>query len=312
MRTVLSAAIALGVIGLTGCCPSCPKTMVSLDQLVGEYNANAAQAPRLWARARIEVTLRDPKSKLPFTWGSASPLAAPNAMLLLAKSKTAPLGPHDFALIGREAGVELFRMGSSTADAAYYFWYALGDRSGGFWGRLGLAGAPGVEGLPIDPTQLLAVLSICELPVDFTQPPTVALAMSDDPCAYVATYLDRQPVTGRILFKREIYFRWEEGKPRRPFRVDFLDADGVRVMTARLKDYRPIETSSDAAPVMPTSIEIAWPKEGSRLRIRLSEMNTTKNPDPSVYGFAENLPGSLGADRIRQVDRHVPLEEARP
>ncbi len=312
MRTVLLTAILLGMTGLTGCCPPCPKTMASLDQLVDEYNANAARAPRLWSRARIEVTIRDPKTKLPFTWGSASPLATPNALLLLSKSKTDPLGPHDFVLIGREAGVELFRMGSSTADAAYYFWYALGDRSGGFWGRLALAGAPGVEGLPIDPTQLLTVLSICELPDDFTQPPTVALTMSDDPCAYVATYLDRQPVTGRILFMREIYFRWEEGKPRRPFRIDFLDAAGVRVMTAKLKDYRPVKTGDEDEPVLPTSIEIAWPKEGSRLRLRLSEMNTTKNPDPSVYGFAENLPGSLDAGRMRQVDENVVVEEARP
>ena len=312
MRAILATAVALGAMGLTGCPPTCPETKVSLEDLVIEYNTNVERAGRLWARARIEVTVRDPKTKLPFVWGSASPLAAPNGMLLLRKSKTTRLGPHDFVLIGREAGVELFRMGSSTADAAYYFWYAFGDHSGGFWGRLALAGAPGIEGLPIDPTQLLAVLGICGLPDDFTQPPTVALTMSNDPCAYVATYLDRQPVTGRILFKREIYFRWEEGKPRRPFRVNFLDAGGVRVMTAKLKDYRPIQTGGEAAPVIPTSIEIAWPQAGSRLRIRLSEMNTTKNPDPSVYGFTENLPGSLGAGRIRQVDRHVPLEEARP
>ena len=38
---------------------SCPdlETIVPLDRLVSEYNANAERVPRLWARAKIKLTV---------------------------------------------------------------------------------------------------------------------------------------------------------------------------------------------------------------------------------------------------------------
>jgi hypothetical protein len=262
-------------LGLAGCPQQCPRTRVSLDRLVGEYNSNAAAVPRLWARAKIAVTLADKKGRT-FTLGSTSPLAAPNGLLLLFKGAN-KLGPHDFVLVGREiAGVELFRLGSSTEQGIYYFWYHVGDASCAWWGRHENAGAPGQTDIPIDPNQLLGVLGICQMPDDFTALPTVTLSMSRKPCAYVLTYIDRQAGTGRIGARREVYFQWDNKKLRRPFLIKFFAPDGRRVMTARLRDYKPIKVEdggreTEIAPAMATDIEIEvikWPGEETDNSVR--------------------------------------------
>ncbi|MFW6132668.1 MAG: hypothetical protein ACOC8F_02135 [Planctomycetota bacterium] len=241
--TVRAVALAALAGALAGCPKPCPETAVGVDQLIAEHNANAAAVPRLWARARMRITLRDPQGRT-FSWGSASPLATPNGLLLLGKGRN-PLGPHDFVLVGRElAGVELFRVGSCAAQGVYYCWYRLGEASAAYWGRHEYAGAPGVDALPIDPNQLLAVLGVCAVPSDLTELPTVALTMQTDPCAYVLTYVDRRPVSGQIGFRRKVYFRWSDDAPRRPFRVDLISPEGRRVLTARMSDYRPIAGAS--------------------------------------------------------------------
>jgi len=315
MRTVSAIAAALAVAALAGCKP-CPETIVPLDELVANYNNNAAKAPRLWARAEITATFKDPRSRLPFTWQT------PTGLLLLLKSES-PTGPHGFALVGFEVGEEVFRVGSSPTDGAYYFWYGWGSTGRCRWGRLKYAGAPGVEGIEIDPLQLLAVLGICELPADFTGIPTVALTMNTTPgeCAYVLTYIDRQPVTGRITFRREMYFRWTEDAPHRPFMIKFFDDMGRRVMTARLSNYKPVDCSDldsppDEDPLMPSCIEITWvdPVNGefkSRVRIRLSEMTVEDRWDTDVLRFHENVPPRLRSGCI-QVDAHLDPGGARP
>jgi len=308
LRTASVMVAVLAAAALGGCRP-CPETIVPLDELVARYNHNAAKAPRLWARAEITATFKDPRSHLPFTWQS------PTGLLLLQKAD-APLGPHGFALVGFEAGEEVFRVGSSPTDGAYYFWYGWGSSGECRWGRLKYAGASGVEGVEIDPLQLLAVLGMCELPVDFTGIPTVALTMNTTPgkCAYVLTYIDRRPVSGRITFRREMYFRWAEDAPCRPFMIKFFDDVGRRVMTAKLSNYKPVDCSDldnppDEDPLMPSRIEITWvdPVSGkfkSRVRIRLSEMTAEDKWDPDVLRFWKNLPPGLGP-KCTQVDGHL-------
>ncbi|HAU39180.1 MAG TPA: hypothetical protein DCX07_15880 [Phycisphaerales bacterium] len=292
-------------------CEQCPTTLFPMEQVVAEYNANARAAPRLWARAKIEMTLADEAGRA-VTLGSASPLASPNGLLLLAKDGARPLGPHNFALIGRELGQEVFRLGASAEEGVYYLWYRAGDKGGAWYGRNQFAGAPGVRGVSIDPNQLLAVLTLCELPPDSTAFPAVALTMSRDPCAYVLTYIERQSVTGKIVFRREIYIRWSDRDRREPFLVKFFDNQGRRIMTAHLRDYRPIDTpapedDAEAArrqaanldAVMPTDIEIVWedwPGRTSpvrRLRMVLSEMTTADKWATESCRFRENLPPNL-------------------
>lgn len=282
-RLLCGIVVALAMC-LPGCPPTCPKTMVPLGQLVSEYNANASGVGRLWARAKISVTIVD-ESGLPFTWSSGHP----NGRLMLAKGDE-PLGEKDFRLSASESGTEVFCIGIGPADAneygakrLYYCSINTVDVRRAWVGRPELAGAPGVEGLPIDPMQLLAVLGVCELPEDFTKLPTVAMSMSKQPYAYVVSYMDRQPLTGRVLFRREMWFRWGDELPRRPFEINFFDTEGRRVLTAKLKDYKPIEIDGDGeAPIMPTDIEltpIPWPWKTDairRIHIVLSEMSAIR------------------------------------
>ncbi len=296
-RFLRTAALACIAIATTGCVQPRPQTMVSRRQLVAEYNANAAAVPRLWARAEMDVTVP--------TEDGVAITFHPDGIVLLGKGPEVG-DPADFLLRGTQSGQEVFRVGLSAAEGIYYFWYRVGDRGKAFWGRQELSGAAAVQLLPIDPNDLLAVLSICQLPDDFTTIPTVALSMQDEPgeFAYVLTYLDRQVDTGLLVFRREIYFRWDDAKPRRPFMVKFFNAAGRRVLTAKLKKYKPIETGrADASPpVMPTDIEIKWPARKSRIRIRLSEMTTVERGDPAA---AVRFDPPVAPDEVIQVDRHL-------
>jgi hypothetical protein len=287
---------------LAGCPQSCPDKYLSQEQLVARYNANAGKVPRLWARAAVGAHLVDAKGRA-VDWGST--LLAPSAILCLEKNAHGPLAPPDFVLIGRETGQEVYRLGVSTADEMYYLWTNLGQDSSGMYGRTKFAGAPGTGAIPINPLDLASVLAITELPENFTQPPTVLLRLSDKPgqCAYVLTYIDRQPVTGKIVARRDIYLNWDAdaNRPARPFRVDLLDDVGRVAMTASLKDYKPVrlaggDVSEADWPVMPSDIEIVWPKTGSRIHVLLSEMKSeteAKRVDPDAFLFWDRLPPGL-------------------
>ena len=301
-RHVALVSIALAT-GLAGCI-TCPKTHVSVGQLVAEHNANAAMVPRLKARAKMHVTITDAKGRR-LTWGSTSPLAPANGMLLLSKTED-PLGAKDFVLVGRESlAVELFRVGSSASEGKYYLWYHLGERGKAWWGRLELAGAPGIDEMQIDPNHVLSVLAVCRLPQSFTELPAVLMRMSKDPCAYVLTYVDRQVRTGRIAAMREVYFNWDDGGLRRPFMVKLLGPAGQHVMTAKLDKYRRIDTDGPRtpAPVMPTDIRIDWPAKGNKVHLVLSELTTADTWDASCCRFAEELPAAIGPADVVQVDR---------
>jgi hypothetical protein len=317
--TALACLFAILACGVPGCVlpPPCPEKLVPLSELVRQYNMNADAVPRLWARADMSVTLAGAATGVgDFTWRSGSP----TCLLLLAKG-TDRLGPQDFVLVGREtAAMELFRLGVSTEQGEYYFWYRFGDRKGAWCGRTATAAAPGMAGVPLDPMQLLSVLAVCPLPADQTSIPAVVVGMRNTPgdCAYVVTCLDRQPVSGRILLRREMFFRWGDQPPRRPYRVDLFDPAGRRVMTAELKDYRPIDVSKldDRPPVqpdMPTDIDVAWNDQPGlrplvrRIHMVLSEMTAEDKWDRSACKFVP----PAGVVPVR-VDRDVLGPATRP
>lgn len=298
-KTVMFLLLAATAATSFGCPQKCPDTFVSLDTLVTEYNANAAGVPRLWARVKVAVTITDENTGLPFTWGSTSPLASPNSWLLLGKNDE-KLGVHDFALAGREMGQPVFQLGCSMEQKVYYFWYNVGDKGQAWVGQSKYAGAPGVA-VPLDPNQLLAVLAVCELPDDFTKHPTVALTMNSRPCAYVVTYIDRQPITNRILFTRRVYFHWSDDEPQRPFKAEFFDATGQIVMYAEMKNYQTV-TADEGEPVMPTDIKIFWPQTKTKFHMVLSDMTTEDKWSRDVCRF--NPPAAI-SNRVINVDRAV-------
>jgi len=311
------AAGAMGVLAMAaapGCeclskliwppetCPAA-ETIVPVSQVVAEYNANASRVDQLWAKAKIEVTV--PRLGIPLSWGSTRPEAEPNGLLMLFKNDRDRLAPSDFCLIGRDTGIDVFKIGCDTKRGIYYFWFGMGEESTLMWGRIRYAGAPGVKGLPIDPLQVPSVLGICELPGDLSTPPIVAQTMdlTSGRCAYVLTYIDRQPVTNRLLARREVYFDWSETRPRRPFMVKLFDDRGVRVMTAKMTDYARIRLADDedqaTGPDMPTDIRISWHGQGTSVHIVLDRMNDAK-------GMREGCkPPDQSFKKIIQVDRGV-------
>ena len=300
-RQTKTAGLLLALVLLTaiGCGPGHPPvdTLVSQSTVIAEYNANAAKVPRLWARARVVLTSREKPSDVGISWGST--MDDPNGLMLL--KKTAGTGQADFILQIKELGSRLGQLGTNNAAGVYYFWLSLGKRKICRWGLLKLAGAPKPRpmALPIDPTQLLTILSICQLPTNQTQLPFVGQRISFDPPAYVLTFVERQPGTGLCKFRREVYFRWSQTKPRRPFMVKIFDDLGLAVMTATIKNYKPIVSEagdSEKSPaMMPTDIKLKWLRTGSELHLVLSDMTSRKKFDPDVFLLKHAIPQSMRA-----------------
>ena len=144
LHTTCLVLISLFVIAVGGCQPI-PKTQVSLNELVAEYNANAKAVPMLAAYADIEFSAYHASS------GAGMPLwSTPNGLLRIKKGPK-PLGTHDMVMIGREVSKQVLRVGTSRKDDVYYMWTLLQD-SKALWGHMKYAGAPGIENLSIDPT----------------------------------------------------------------------------------------------------------------------------------------------------------------
>ena len=314
--------LTLFVIAAGGCTQPLPKAQVTLETLVAEYNANAATIPMLAAYTEIEFTVYHKTTGLPMPlWSS------PNGLLRMKKGPAA-LGTHDMVLIGREVSKQVLRVGTSRKDKVYYMWILMPEAKA-MWGRMELAGAPGIKDLPIDPTGLQAVLGICQLPADQSRTPAVALKMDATPgqYAYVLGYVSRQPVTNRFVVRRELRFAWDEKrpdwlarllwgkeKPRRLEEINFFDARGRKVMSAKVSNYRPVDvSSSDQAspkpPVMPTDIRITWFNDRRRktasVRLRLSQMTTEEMWDTEVCEFINNLPDDIPRDKAIQVDKDI-------
>ena len=261
--------------------------------------------PRRWARARIRATFTD-KSGWKFSFGSTSALAPSNGYVLLWKEQGGPAvgeGPApkvNFALIGRELGSELFRLGLDAQAGLYYLWYNFGDYRQAWVGRRKFAGAPRVTNIPIDPTQLVEILGVTELPDRPAAIPAVRVTRQCNPCAYVVRYLKFQPVSGHLKLWREVHFRWSDSLPRRPYRVMLYDAEGRCRVVAEVGKYTPVAWAGPAerAPVMPTDIRMTWPKiknvqPASSVHLRLSEMDATRDFSKEVFDFWSSLPPAV-------------------
>jgi hypothetical protein len=303
-RRTKIAGLLVCSLAIVGCGPGHPPvdTLVPQSQVVAEYNANAAKVPRLWARAKVVRTSRAKPGQLGLSWGST--MEAPNGLLLL--NKTTRPGQADFILQIKELGNRIGQLGTSTAEGVYYFWLNLGQRKICRWGLLTLAGAPETKtALPIDPTELLAVLGICQLPAGQKQPPFMGQRISFDPPAYVLTFVERETLTGKYKFRREVYFHWSQTKPRRPFMVKVFNDLGLAVLTATMKNYQPVagDTGRDekSPAMMPTDITIKWLQTGSRLRLVLSDMTSREKFDPDVFLLKYAIPQPMRA-LARQCD----------
>jgi len=321
-QTVIATAITAFALGLCGCPQPLPQKQITLDELLIEYNSNAKPVPALAAYAEIQLTGYHAGT------GLGMPLwSSPNGLLRMKKGPEA-VGMHDMVLIGRELSHQVFRVGIGRQEGVYYMWTHIPEPKA-MWGRTKLAGAPGIELLPIDPTGLQAVLGICSLPQDLTGTPAVTMKMDTRPghYAYVLSYIDRQPVSNRIGLRREFRFAWDEERtkalseflwgPQRPRRleeVNFFDSRGRCVMTAKVGGYKPVDVSGldsppATAPIMPTDIRINWFDDRGRrtaaVHLVLSQMTAEQVFDDEIFLFRPNLPSDIPVGKVVQVDRHI-------
>ncbi|MDP6046797.1 MAG: hypothetical protein QGG25_14410 [Phycisphaerae bacterium] len=316
--------LSLFVIAIGGCAQPIPKTQVSLNELVSEYNANAKAVPMIAAYADIEYTMYHEST------GVGLPLwSSPNGLLRMEKGPD-PLGTHDMVMIGRELSRQVMRVGTSRKDNVYYMWTLIPDPKA-MWGHMKLAGAPGIENLPINPTGLQVILGICQLPDGRSKSAGVTLRMdtTSGRYAYVVGYISRQPVTDKLVVNKEFRFAWDEKrpnglseffwgkqKPRRLEEVNFYDMNGRKVVSAQVGDYKPVEIDPEAAqpkiaPIMPTRIRITWfnkrQQKTSSVLLRLSQMTTEKQWETDVCDFLDNVPDEISDYEIIQVDKDIPF-----
>lgn len=309
---ITMVAVAALLAAAAGCVEPLPTKQLSLNELIEGHNRDTDQIDQLWARVRMEIVIANPDGGLPMMWGSASPLAAPNGILMLFKAPDAG-GVHDFVLIGREMGQDLFRIGVSREESVYYFWYKIGDNGAAFWGDCDHAGAPYAQQMAVNPLDLLAVLNVTAWPTDLTQLPAMALTMDTDlpDYAYVLNHIERQVGSRNILLNRRTQLRWSDSQPARPFHMAFIDGDGMTTMAADMgeytlpaKFYGGANVTPEAPHVfVPSDIRITWPGSQSRIRLRLSEIETDPKGEPAACRFRDHLPAGMPQERIVRVDR---------
>ncbi len=286
-RSALLPALLVPLGLLSGCClpldPPPPETVVDVQTLIGEYNANARKVSYFRAEARVQATIYSEAGVSLLRYGGLE--GPPNSTILFSRDQTDPAAVEDFTFYVRETTQKVFGAGVSSLDGLYYYFLGLGEQSRAAVGRVALAGAPGVEGLPLDPLQLVSVFALSPLPDDLSTMPTVVQRLKMDcPYAYVLSVIDRRPVSGQAVAKREMYFTWDVEKPRRLYKIVYVDDRGRHVMEAELEDFQPVDTSElpdppAEPPVLPWKMKLTWfsPKSGkrsARLEIALKKAHT--------------------------------------
>jgi len=319
LLSILAAALG-------GCDRPMPKTQVPLSQLVAEYNRNAEAVPMVAAYADIEFTAYHEST------GVGMPVwSSPNGLLRMSKGPE-PFGTHDMVLIGRELSKQVIRVGTSRKDDIYYMW-TLVPETKAMWGHMKYAGAPGIENMTIDPSGLQAILGICQLPYGSSKDLGVTLRMDTTPgrYAYIVGYINRQPISNRLILSREYRFTWDEErpdglsefligkqKPRRVEEISFFDPEGRKLIRAEVSDYKPVELDPatdepETAPIMPTNIRITWYNRKQQkkyaIRLKLSQMTTEEIWDIEVCDFLENVPDEIEDYQIVQVDKGLAEEQ---
>lgn len=298
----------------TGCVTEVrsPAPQADVDRLLGEYNANASAIPKIWSRATIDLTVADDKGA-PFNWGTQ--LGASNGLLVAGKNP----GVADFVLVGRESGQEVIRLGTSSTDNVYYVWYHFGDKGGAWKGRADGTGTAGAAEAFVDPTSLVGLLGIVELPSGSGQLTAYALC-AGHPQAMGPPKCDQPPhayvlsIAGGAGYKREIYFAsGTDNGPHRPYKVVYFGRDGAQVLTADLSNYQPVDGTDahGSQAVVPTQIVLNGndgPGRKSHLRnmhLKLGGMKVGEVEPAEAAKFWDNLPPTL-KDRVVDVNNPTP------
>jgi len=330
MGRVMTAAFggAFACIVACGCVP--PETSVDSARLLKNFDENADKLPYFKAEGTLTVKayadgwFRVFKRSEDFT-------------VLLAKDPENPAGPCDFALYVLDLGEPVMGMGSSTVDGMYYMFIGFGQSGMCNVGRTALAGAPGIEGMSLDisaaagsdkspgkgkkldinPLQLVSAFAVIPPSNDLTSMPGAILQMQGDhwPFEYILTCIDRQGSTQRIVPLHRMIFDWKKDvEPRLPRRIEYLDPNGVWVMTAKIRKYKPVDVADfpnppQDPPVMPSEIIYTWrnARSGKKmitLTLELSDVWAPEIDYSEACRLIHRIPKGL-LNKARLIDAHL-------
>jgi hypothetical protein len=294
------------VLGCTAKQPTVwPSPVLALDEITAHYNNNAGRIPRLWTRVNLWVSYKTGAATV-FSYGSVSPLATPNAILLLAKRGSDDAGDRiDFLLYGHEL-TNTFRAGIESSSGLYYFWSPLLRPPQGWYGHLQCSDASVTSQIPVDPTQLVEILAITRLPpANASECPVVTMTLDEESNAYVIHYIGRQARTRQTRITREMYFHWKDASMGRPFRIRIFDANGLPRVTADLAGYREV-ADADGLAMIPTELQLRWPsirgvQNECEMRLVLTDASIHHSFRDTVFSFWHNLPQNLQPQLLDQV-----------
>ena len=238
-----------------------PVVQRSMEELIGQINANNALVGDLWSRLDIKVKLPGEKHSV-------------TGHLILRKPSVYGEPARELRLKGADSlGVAEFELGSNSER----YWYTLkAPRSDPVHNSVvhGQDESSGSAGRALD---LLSVLGVYELPADIGKEPWPVMRGYESPPYYVVSFVE-QGQAGRLRVRKDVW--WHRRKQQVDL-IELFDEQGNRYLSAELDDYRRFSGAQVA-----TTIRIVWfdQKLSLELNLRGVEVNSGKVSDKNfVY-----------------------------
>ncbi|HMO27444.1 MAG TPA: hypothetical protein PKB10_14375, partial [Tepidisphaeraceae bacterium] len=278
------------MLALAGCRPPPPPTPAgyfgpteTISEVVRQINANNQRLPTLWASGVFEAWLYDDRQRETFV----------NGTVTLVHEK-----PDGLRIVGNKdlAGM-VFEIGS---NAQQYWLVVKGDLDTMWHGRWGGRGQ-GTQ-MPIDPSLVLEVLGISDIPGDFRTEPLPVMRFNNDADAYMFVWHVRLP--DRLVATREVWF---DRQSKLPKLVLLFDAHGRVVLRAYLSNHGPVVLPGRPAPAdapqVARRLDLFFPDSGSKLRFDLEETYFEFNDAPGDASFRFPTPQRVRVARVIDVDQ---------
>jgi hypothetical protein len=240
----------------------------TMDELVGDINANVQPLPTLWAKGDFEATLVDHGHSNSVSGTAYLMHARPQEMLFIGKADV--LG-------------EVFRMGCGPEK----YWVTVrGDTDTCWWGTFANLDRVDPSAIPVRPDLVEAVLGLDSLDTDLTRQPCPVMRFNNDQRAYMIVWNVKGP--DRWLAQKEIWYDVDSKLPRL---VNLFDGNGRIVVSAYLGDHQPVQMGDNAiepanAPKVATSYRLFFPDSGSTLRLHLTQLKLSSQGHPNGGNFA--------------------------
>jgi hypothetical protein len=281
--TLFVAGLAIGCVPKSSLIQPYSGSTETLDQLVGDVNANVEPLPTLWAKGDFDASIADHGHRTNVSGTAYLMHDRPQQMLFIGKADV--LG-------------EVFRMGSGPEK----YWVTVkGDTDTCWWGTFANLNRVDEQAIPVRPDLVEAVLGLDALDTDLTRQPCPVMRFNNDQRAYMIVWIVKGP--DRWLAQKEIWYDLDTKLPRL---VNLFDANGRVVLSAYLSDHKPVDmgssaTQSQQSPRVATNYRLFFPDSGSTLRLHLTDLRLESHGHPNAANFAFN-PDTVNVKHVINLD----------